>query len=640
MPTFLRLLLVEDNEDDELLLKQQMKEGGYELEIERVETLEGLRSALKRKNWDCIISDYSLPNFSGLAAMHELRSQGIDIPFIIVSGTIGEETAVEAMKAGAHDYIMKGKLMRLIPALERELAEAEVRRKRKQVEGELRESEYRYRDLVQYSHDLIATHDLSGKILSVNPAVSRFSGYSEEELLEMNLRDLLDPEVRHLFDDYLNDIRTKGTTSGSMRVRSKTGEKRIWEYDNSLRERENEEPIVRSTTRDVTERRRAEQMILQAQKVEAIGQLAGGVAHDFNNILMAITGYCELILMKTGAQESLIEPVSEIKKVATQGAALTRQLLAFSRKQAMEPTIIDLNDVIKKMEGLLRRLIKENIELRFHLHEDLAAVKADAGQIEQVVLNLVINSGDAVVGRGAIDIETLNLNLQNELQVDDGTIPPGDYVLISIKDNGIGMNEITLRRIFEPFFTTKEQGKGTGLGLSTVYGIVKQTGGHISVESTPGHGTTFTVYLPREEGDKPIVSSIDSSEQTIQQNGKGCILLVDDNDSVRNAVSTVLQMCGYNVLTATNGQHGLYVSAKYPGKIDLVITDLVMPQMGGYEFVDQLMTTRFDIKVIYITGYSAEFGTRQTEKKPDAVHLLKPTPIAVLMQTIRRLIPN
>jgi len=472
----------------------------------------------------------------------------------------------------------------------------------------------------------------------VNPAASRFSGYSEDELLGMNLRDLLAPQVRHMFDDYLHEIKAKGAASGSMLVLSKSGEKRIWEYDNSLRRRENALPIVRSTSHDVTERRRTEQMLRRAQKVEAIGQLAGGVAHDFNNILMAITGYCELLLLKTDANGLLQELVLEIKEVATQGASLTKQLLAFSRQQIMESSVLDLNDVIKKMAGMLGRLIKENIEVSYSLGENLGYVKSDPGQIEQVVMNLVINSGDAMPSGGVLKIETANVTLLRPVQGESGIVEPGNYVTISIQDSGTGMDEVTKGRIFEPFFTTKEAGKGTGLGLSTVYGIVKQSGGYTLVQSVPDQGTTFTIYLPRLENQEKPTLSEEPVNSLLPTTGKECILVVDDNDAVRGAVSSFLEMYGYSVLTAANGEEGMQVTTEHAGAIDLVITDVVMPQMGGVEFVKMLIANRPGIRVIYMSGYSLESAALLHDKNPNFIHLQKPTSMSVLMETIRRLL--
>ncbi len=753
----LRVLIVEDSEDDALLLVNALKDGGYEPIFERVDTSEGFKSALSQKKWDCILSDYSMPQFNGLAALREIQEHGVDIPFILVSGTIGEDTAAGAMKSGAHDYIMKGKLKRLVPAVERELADAEVRRRRRQAEEWLCESEDRYRDLVQHSSDLVCTHDLEGKILSVNPAATRFSGYSEDELLSMNLRDLLDPEVRDQFENYLVEIQAKGAAKGSMLVQSKSGERRLWEYNNSLRTRDDAVAIVRGTARDITERklaeeallrktnelsdfiehasvgmhwvgpdgtilwvnqaelnivgytreeyighniaefhvgqslvqqmmerlnrgetlhdfdvrlrrkdgsirhvllnssafyedgklihfrcfthditerREAEQMLRQAQKVEAIGQLAGGVAHDFNNIMMAITGYCELLLLKTAPTDPLQAFVLEMQKAANRGTSLTRQLLAFSRKQILEPKVLNLNDVIKNMEGMLRRLVRENIELKLSLNEGLGHVKADPGQFEQVIMNLAINASDAMPTGGTLKIETSNVTFNQSFEMDTAIIQPGNHIMISVKDSGTGMDEAVRAHIFEPFFTTKEQGKGTGLGLATVYGIVKQTEGYIFVESAPGHGTTFTIYLPRWEGQEEPAVTTGAVRAVGLPKGSGSILLVDDNDSVRTAVAAFLEISGYRVLQAANGRQALDVSRGYSDGIDLVITDVVMPQMGGAEFVKQLVAKRPGINVIYMSGYSEEAAALQSNLHPNSAYLQKPVPMQTLLQTI------
>lgn len=382
MSQSIRVLLIEDSEDDAELLLLAMKAGGYEPIVERVDTAAAMRAALGKQAWDLVLSDHSMPQFSGPAALALLQESGLDLPFIIVSGAIGEETAVAAMKAGAHDYVMKGNLARLLPAIERELREAAGRRERRRAEEALR---------------------------------------------------------------------------------------------------------------------RSEEQLRQAQKMEVLGRLAGGIAHDFNNLLMVILGCAEILEIHLGDTNPLSEHATEIHKAVDRGASLIRQLLAFSRRQVLQTRVLDLNAVIANMEEMLRRLIGKTIELCTILHPALDYVNADPGQLEQVIMNLAVNASDAMPEGGSLTLETANVELGEAYTPQHGKVTPGCYVRLAVHDIGMGMDPATQAHLFEPFFTTKEPGRGTGLGLATVYGIVQQSGGCIDVESAPGCGATFTIYLPRVE---------------------------------------------------------------------------------------------------------------------------------------------
>lgn len=347
------------------------------------------------------------------------------------------------------------------------------------------------------------------------------------------------------------------------------------------------------------EREKAEQL-RQSQKMEAVGQLAGGVAHDFNNLLTVITGYSEIGLRRMSPADPMRRNMEEIKKAGDRAASLTRQLLAFSRKQMFQAKVIDLNSVVSDMDKLLRRLIGEDIDLVSLLAPSLRKIKADPGQIEQVLMNLVVNARDAMPRGGKLTIETSNVFLDQTLKSHPST-KPGRYLLLAVSDTGVGMDAETRKRIFEPFFTTKEVGKGTGLGLATVYGIVTQSGGNIIVYSEPGHGTTFKVYLP--VADELAADDVDKKMQEIPR-GQGTILLVEDEDLVRDLAAELLETTGYEVLTAANGVEALRVSTDYMGEIDLLITDVVMPQMGGRELAERLVELRPQTRVLYMSGYT------------------------------------
>jgi signal transduction histidine kinase len=348
--------------------------------------------------------------------------------------------------------------------------------------------------------------------------------------------------------------------------------------------------------------RETEAQLRQAQKMEAVGRLAGGVAHDFNNLLTVIRGYSELLLGRLGPTDAMRKDMEEIKKAADRASGLTRQLLAFSRRQFIAAKVVDLNALVANMDGMLRRLIGEDIvELCAELDPSTGAIKADPGQVEQVIMNLVVNARDAMPTGGRLTIETRNVTIGKAVHLDAVGVAPGSYVLLVVRDNGHGMDAETQSHLFEPFFTTKEKGKGTGLGLTTVYGIVKQSGGSITVESAPGRGTTFRVYFPRVEQE---VSGLTGAVKAIDPvRGRETILLVEDEPAVRGLVHETLRLHGYTVLEARHGIEALLTSAKYVGPIHLLLTDVVMPQMSGPEVAEKILTVRPGIKVLYMSGY-------------------------------------
>ena len=373
---------------------------------------------------------------------------------------------------------------------------------------------------------------------------------------------------------------------------------------------------------DITELVRLEERLRQSQKMEAVGRLAGGVAHDFNNLLTVITGYSDLLLLglHAGAPERL--HAEEIRKAADQAAALTRQLLAFGRKQLLAPQVLDPNDLIRDMEKMLRRVIGEDIDLATSLAPELGSVRADPGQLQQVVLNLAINAHDAMPRGGKLTIETSNVTLDGTYARKYLEVQTGHYVLLAVSDMGCGMSEEVRSHLFEPFFTTKDIGKGTGLGLSTIYGIVKQSGGHIAVYSEPGQGTTFKVYLPRV--DEVGNAAVPAPRLQSLPGGKEVILLVEDQERVRCLTREVLTRCGYTVLEASNGGEGLKLVQEYSGPIDLLMTDVVMPEMNGRALADRLASLRPDIRVLFASGYTESAVVRHGALKAKTAFLQKP----------------
>ena len=506
------VLVVEDSENDSWLAVRELERAGYEIAHSRVETETGLRAALKQTRWDVVISDYNVPGFSGAAALEIVRESRKDLPFIFVSGTIGEETAASAIRAGANDYVMKNNLSRLGPAVERELREAGSRDERRELENQLR----------------------------------------------------------------------------------------------------------------------------QAQKMEAVGRLAGGVAHDFNNLLTAIMGYAQLAAGRLPPEHKAQLDVQEIMNASERAAMLTRQLLAFSRKEVVQTRVLDLGALVTEMAKMLRRIVGEEIQMLVRTQEGLGGVRADPGQMEQVILNLAVNARDAMPTGGRLIIETENVEIGDNYAGEHVAAEPGAYVLLAVSDTGIGMDEATKSRIFEPFFTTKDSDKGTGLGLATVYGIVQQSGGAIQVYSEPGRGTTFKIYLPRTAGPVEALLSSDSLDQA--PHGTETVLLVEDQDVVAAVVRGALETCGYQILEARHGEEALRIWGAHRGSIDLIITDVVMPNMNGPEFVRRVRETDPDAKVLFMSGYTEHGFSAHGEMGSADGFIQKPFSPAALARKAREVL--
>ena len=507
MPTSLRVLFIEDSEDDAALQVRLLRQAGYDVAYTRVQSADELKTALERP-WDIVISDYSMPHFSGTEALKVVREKGVDIPFIFVSGTIGEEAAVAALKVGAQDYLMKLNLGRLIPAVQRELRESDERRQRK----------------------------------------------------------------------------------------------------------------------------RLEEQVHQLQRFEAIGRLAGGVAHDFNNVIGAIMGWAEIGANAAYPGGDLQDKFLKIRSQADRASGLTRQLLAFARRQTLQPCNTNLNELAKETLSLLRNVIGERIEIQLQLAQDLSVIWADPGQIEQVLMNLSLNARDAMPDGGRLRVETQNVWVGEDYQRAHPYALPGNYVLLRVLDTGVGMDAETLTHIFEPFFTTKEIGHGTGLGLATVYGIVKQHKGFVDVDSTPGQGTAFRVYLPLGNGPAEI------SEKPAfftMRGGSECILIAEDNDDLRDAAQEILQSLGYRVIAAKDGEEAVRIFEQQSEAIDLVFLDVVMPKLNGTDAYLRMVTRKPGLPVLFTTGYASEVSLVPITTREKAKVLQKPYGSQYLAQKLR-----
>ena len=633
----LRILIVEDSEDDTQLLLHELRRGGYDPMHERVESAAAMDRALARQQWDMVIADYSIPNFNSTVALALLKERGHDLPFIIVSGTITEETAVATMKAGAHDYLLKGNLKRLLPAIDRELREAASRRERRKAEEALRESEKRLQKILDNSPAIIFLKDTEGRYLYVNPQFGKLTVLTPEQILGKTDAEIFPPEQAAAFR--ANDL--KVLQAGVALEFEEVARHQDELYTSivskfPLRNTEGEVYAICGIATDITERKSLEAQLRQSQKMEAIGRLAGGIAHDFNNMLTVINGFSELMLLSLPVGDPHRNTAEHIRQAGEKAATLTRHLLAFSRQQVLQPRVLDLNAVVANMDTMLKRMIAEDIDLLTILSPGSTPVKADPGQIQQILMNLVVNARDAMPDGGRLTIETADVVLDTDYARRHVGVSPGRYVMLAVSDNGCGMDKQTQARIFEPFFTTKEEGKGTGLGLSTVYGIVKQSGGNIWVYSEPGRGTTFRIYLPRIEG---VAEAIEPGKaQEPLPTGSETILLAEDDAGVRKLAKTILQTHGYTVLEAAQGEDALRLSGQHEGLIHLMVTDMVMPEMSGRELAERLKPLRPNMKILFVSGYTDKAMLHNGELDPGMAFLQKPFTPQTLARKVREVL--
>ena len=889
-----RVLILEDSPRDIELCIQELKKAGFELHADAADSEEAFAAKLESQDYDLILSDYRMPAWSGIEAFRFLKQSGKDIPFILVTGTLGEEAAVDLIKEGVADYILKDRLVRLPLAVRRALQEKATRderrramqslreseervrllldstaeaiygidvqgnctfcnaacvrllgydntgellgktmhglvhhtrtdgtlypieecqiytaflggkgshvdhevlwrkdgssfpaeywsypvvkdgkpigsvvtfldiTERKRAEQELRKSEARVRKLVESNIIGIAIGDLNGKLLEANEAFLKLVGFTTEDLQSGEMRwDSLTPPEYHVSDQQaVEHLRRTGVASpwekqffrkdgsrvsvliGVTTLVAANGEVECISFVLDITERKQVEENLRQVAaavesshdaiisenldgtiltwnlgaermygyscgevlgkslgrvvvprdrqaefedirgkvksgqkveqfetiglkkdgqqipvsltvspirdargrvvgasviaRDITETRRMEEMFRQAQKMEAVGRLAGGVAHDFNNLLGVIIGYGEIVVDSLKEGDPRRAKVEQIKKAGHRAAGLTRQLLAFSRQQVLEPRVLNLNAIVTDVQKMLQRLIGEDVELITIPAPNLAPVKADQGQIEQVIMNLAVNSRDAMPEGGTLTVETANVEFDERNALSHPELTAGLFVMLRVTDTGTGMDAETQKHIFEPFFTTKEQGKGTGLGLATVYGVVKQSGGYISVQSEPGQGTTFRIYLPQ------VQASVETEQTLVGSNkvpyGTETILLVEDEESLRKLTCDVLVQSHYIVLEARDGLEALQIARQHTGPIHLLLTDVVMPRMNGPALAKQLAVQNPQMKVLYMSGYTGSSASLQILADAQSQFLQKPFTPATLCWKLREVL--
>ncbi|MGH7520296.1 MAG: response regulator [Gemmatimonadales bacterium] len=629
-----RVLMVEDNDNDAVLIRRELMKLAPQPSIHHVRHEAAFVAALTDFQPQVILCDHNIPGFGGAEALALAHRALPDVPFILVTGSLDEETAVTYLKSGAADYILKDRVVRLGPAVLEALERARQRQALQQHERLLRE-------IIDANPNLIFVKDWEGRFVLVNQASADVYGTTVKQMVGKTDADF-NPhaeEVAHfLRDDREVMLSGRPKLISEEPVTNPTTRQTRWfqTIKVPLRMRDDGSSTLLGVATEITERKHLEEQLMQSQKMEAVGQLAGGVAHDFNNILTAIVGYTDLLASELGGNTRQLEDLEEIRKAARRAAALTRQLLAFSRKQVLEPRILDMNDVILNLDKMLRSLISENIDLRTSLAQDLDAARADPNQLEQVIMNLAINARDAMPEGGTLTIETANATLDPEYATQHVSVIPGDYVMLAVTDTGCGMDEQTKARIFEPFFTTKPAGRGTGLGLSTVYGIVKQSGGNIWLYTEPGRGTTFKIYLPAIQALPEDIGKAAPVE--VARHGSGTVLVVEDDEQLRRLTHRALATQGYTVLEADRGSTALDIARRHKGAIDLLLTDVIMPDTNGRKLAETLRPARPGLRVLYMSGYPDGAIANHGMLEPGVAYLAKPFTTEAVVRKVREVL--
>ena len=766
----LRLLIADDDASDVELCLRHLEKAGVRHEATWVETLEELSKRLREGQVDIVLSDYRMNGWTGMDALAAVKKLRPELPMILMTGTLGDEIAVESIKAGVTDYVLKTQMARLPMALHRAQEERVLREAETRALTALRESEQHYRTLMQNAPEAIVVLDVDrGVFVDCNDKAAKMFQVSREQLMRMGPAELspmlqpdgsdsrqaaakkialamqgfiphfewvhrnalgvdipcevhlvrLSSDKRHLVRGSILDITERKAADEALRssesryrnlvnnatygiywadIESKLlfvnpalvkmlgyesaeemlalGDTKAFYCDLGVREslrtqfqgtdhpqhidanvdwkrkdgkvihvrisarevdqRDGGQRCFEVIVEDITERRNLEKQLVQAQKFEAIGQLAGGVAHDFNNMIGAILGWADMGLEETEAGTRLHRHFEKVHQQGKRAAALTRQLLAFARRQILEPRNIDLNNAAIETLNLLEKVLGSNIEIRANLASDLAVVRADPTQVEQVIMNLCINARDAMPTGGSLLIDTSNVTIDERFCQMQPHAQPGEYAMLSVTDSGTGMDAATLDRLFEPFFTTKEQGKGTGLGLATIYGIVHQHNGFIQVYSEVGMGSTFRVYLPAVNVavEKPL--TIEAPQQVV--GGSETVLVAEDHEGLRQLANETLTGLGYTVILATDGEQALSEFRRHSAEISVVLLDVVMPKLSGPEVYERICAEHPDFPVVFATGYSADMALLHTSQARKLPILQKPYAPRDLARKIRETI--
>jgi two-component system, cell cycle sensor histidine kinase and response regulator CckA len=756
------VLLVEDNPGDARLMREAIREAeGSHIQLVHVDTLAKALARLDQERFDVVMLDLSLPDADGLTTLVRAHAHAPSVPIVVLTGIDDEGLAIRAVREGAQDYLVKGQVTGQL--LVRAMRYATERKRA--VEALQRSEEY-YRSLIENALDIITVVEASGVVRYGSPSFERVLGYPQGALTGTNALALVHPEDSSHFREMLESgIRNPGATqSFECRLRHRNGTWRVieaigkrFEQDTAVsglvlnsrditerkraeealrqanetlravietsplaiyaldlnghvkswnsaaqrifgyseqellhrplpivavedgeafmqrlsdavagnllvghearRYKRNGDPIevsiwsaqLRDATGAVTgiveavadnsERKRLEEQFRQAQKMEAVGRLAGGIAHDFNNLLTVIAGYCQMLIDRIPADDPMSEDMAQILKAADRATTLTKQLLAFSRRQIFQPKVVDLRMLVGDMDHILKRLAGENIKLVTRFDPDLGLVRVDPGHLEQVIVNMAVNARDAMPDGGTLTISMSNAQIDTAFSHQHVSLPAGDYVLLEIADTGIGISEDTMSHLFEPFFTTKEKGRGTGLGLSTSYGIVKQNQGEIFVRSEVGAGSTFSIYLPVTARDEADAVEHQLPERRTYRGGAETILVAEDEDGVRTVINEMLRQQGYNVTMAPGGAEALELARTMP-KMDLLISDVIMPGMSGPELASHLRKLRPDLRVLYVSGYTDSAIADEDELDANTAFLNKPFTPDQLVSKVREVLDH
>lgn len=635
----LRILHLEDSSVDADIVRRQLARAGLNVEILRVEEEPDFLNALQHQSIDLILADRRLATFDGFEALELAVKLAPDIPFIFVSGELGEDLAVSSLQRGATDYLLKDRLSRLGPAVRRALREASERKLRKEAAESLRRSQQELADFFEHAPIGLNWTDASGRILKANQAELHMFGYSNEEYLGHSLAEFHEDE-KALESVFAQLAEGKTIHNFEARIRCKDGQIKdvvmqingLWEDGKFIH--------ARSFTLDVTARLNLEAQLQQSKKMESVGQLASGIAHDFNNLLSVITSHSKLILAKEDLPQNVSEPLREIFAAADRAAELTRQLLAFSRKQVLNFQATDFNQIVRNISGMLQHILGKKTLLKLELSPRLPAVNVDVGAIEKVLVNLAFNSRDAMPDGGEVRLNTSSVTLdESDLQNHPGAVA-GQYLCLKFNDNGQGIPPENLGRIFEPFFTTKEPDRGTGLGLATVYGIIKQHRGWIQVESRAGEGTTLLLFLP--EWGRLSQSFLPGYEETLEDfpertgfprsiGGTETILVVENESPLRHLIRYVLQSRGYKIVEASANNE----TPANAGKIDLLLIDL--KETGSAKFAEKLRMMNPDLKIVQMD----EGEISKTSANPNlkiSGRIRKPFHARTLAETVYRIL--
>lgn len=632
----LRLLLVEDSEDDAMLLTRELRRGNYDPVYERVDTAAAMSEALDREQWEIVIADYAMPQFSGISALQVLQQKQLDLPFIIVSGTIGEDVAVGAMKAGAHDYLNKDNLARLVPAVERELREAKVRQERIVAQEQIREQAA----LLDVAQDAIIVQDLEDRICFWNKSAERLYGWTSQEVIGKKAAELLfaDPTATLHLTPHPSLLTRKGEWQGELDQVTKEGEEIIVESRwRLMRDGSGQPKSVLVVNTDITEKKKLEIQFLRTQRLESIGTLAGGIAHDLNNVLAPILMGLEIIKMKLPDPESQ-KVLATLEASTKRGADIVRQVLAFARGLEGRHAELQVKHLVREIAHMATETFPKYIDIRVEIPVTPWVILGDATQLQQVLLNLCVNARDAMPNGGKLLIRAENVRLDENYARMHLEAKPGIYVLLTVTDTGMGIPPAIIDKIFEPFFTTKPVGQGTGLGLSTILGIVRSHGGFINVYSDVGKGTSFKVYLPADT--KIELDDIEIEHDDMPSGGGELVMVIDDEASIRDIAKQTLETFGYKVITADDGSEAIALYVQQQVKVHVAIVDMKMPIMDGPATIRALRKLDPKVKIIAASGLT--LGGQMAEASTVNAQAVLPKPFTAenLLKTIYRVMSS